>query len=61
MRRAIHRLIVWYLRKSGGAFHCFEYGPDGRYVAMFRDHEYGVAMRACKLWRTTADMPGGAK
>jgi hypothetical protein len=40
MRHLIHKLICWYLRRAGGAFHCYEYGPKGRYVVLMRDSDY---------------------
>ena len=39
-RKIVHELIVRYLRKSGGAFHHNEYGPNGRYVALMNDAKY---------------------
>ncbi len=36
----IHRLIGWYLRRCGGAFHRNAYGPDGRYVVEMTELQY---------------------
>lgn len=40
-RRVIHKLIVKYLIRCGGAFHHGEYGDSGKYVKLFTDEEYG--------------------
>ena len=40
MRHMIHKVICWYLRCCGGAFHCYNYGPSGRYVAVMTEAEY---------------------
>lgn len=40
MRHLIHKIICWYLRKCGGAFHCYQYGPEGRYVVLMTDDDY---------------------
>ena len=40
-RKIVHRLIVKYLVKCGGAFHHGKYGDDGRYIKLFTDKEYG--------------------
>lgn len=43
MKHALHKAIVWYLRRCAGAFHCFRYGPMGRYVVLMNErqfHEY---------------------
>ena len=40
MERVIHRFIVWYLRRAGGAFHTFKYGVDGRYVVLMNETDY---------------------
>ncbi len=41
MIHAIHKLIVWYLRRRcGGVFHCYNYGPSGRYVVLMTDDFY---------------------
>lgn len=42
MRHTIHKLIVWYLRRCGGAFHCYQYGPQGRYVVLMNERQYNV-------------------
>ncbi len=39
-RKIIHRLIVKYLIKCGGAFHHGAYGEGGKYVRLFTDEEY---------------------
>ena len=39
-RKIVHRLIVNYLVKCGGAFHHGQYGENGRYVKLFTDSEY---------------------
>jgi hypothetical protein len=36
----LHRLIVWYLRRCGGAFHHGPYGEQGRYVELMTDAQY---------------------
>lgn len=42
MTHLLHKIICWYVRdKCGGAFHCFPYGKDGRYVEIMSDEEYG--------------------
>jgi len=40
MRKIIHWLIVWYLRKCWGAFHAFPYGEQGRYVVLMNEKQY---------------------
>ncbi len=40
MKHAIHKIICWYLRRCAGAFHCYNYGPTGRYVALMTEDEY---------------------
>lgn len=40
MRHLIHKIICWYLRKCGGAFHAFPYGTQGRYVVLMNDDQY---------------------
>lgn len=40
MRHIIHKAICWYLRRCGGAFHCYNYGPKGRYVKLMSEDEY---------------------
>jgi hypothetical protein len=40
-RKFIHRVIVNYLIKCGGAFHHGEYGVNGKYVVLMTDAEYG--------------------
>lgn len=40
MRRIIHKLIQWYLRRCGGAFHTSPYGPKGRYVVLMNEDQY---------------------
>lgn len=40
-RKVIHKLIVKYLVRCGGAFHQGAYGDNGRYVKLFTDDEYG--------------------
>lgn len=40
MRHLLHKAICWYLRKCDGAFHCYPYGPDGRYVKLMTESEY---------------------
>lgn len=41
LRVHVHKAIVWYLIRCGGAFHSGAYGEDGRYVKLFTDAEYG--------------------
>jgi hypothetical protein len=40
MRHLLHKAICWYLRRCSGAFHCYNYGPQGRYVAMMNERQY---------------------
>lgn len=40
IRKHVHRFIVWYLTKCGGAFHHGKYGESGRYVALMTDNKY---------------------
>jgi hypothetical protein len=40
IRKHIHRLIVWYIKRCGGAFHHGKYGDNGRYVALMSDRKY---------------------
>lgn len=40
LRRHIHKLIVWYLKKCGGAFHSGKYGIEGKYVVLMNDNAY---------------------
>jgi len=40
MALIIHKIIVWYLRHCGGAFHHFAYGPNGRYVVLMNEQQY---------------------
>jgi len=40
VRGVIHRLIVKYLLRCGGAFHSGPYGEQGKYVRLFTDKEY---------------------
>lgn len=40
MRKVWHRLMVWYLRRCGSAFHTFPYGSRGRYVVLMSEAEY---------------------
>lgn len=40
MKNLIHKLICWYLNRCGGAFHCYEYGPNGRYAVQMNDRQY---------------------
>lgn len=39
-RNFLHPFIVWYLRKCGGAAHCYKYGPKGRYFVLMTEDEY---------------------
>ncbi|WP_424236364.1 hypothetical protein [Bhargavaea ginsengi] len=39
-RKIVHRLIVNYLIKCGGAFHHGAYGENGKYVALMSDKKY---------------------
>jgi hypothetical protein len=41
IRNHIHRFIVWYLVRCGGAFHHGKYGSYGKYVALMSDDKYG--------------------
>lgn len=40
MRKIAHKLMQWYLRRSGGAFHTNPYGPAGRYVVLMNEDQY---------------------
>lgn len=40
--RIIKRMIFWFLIKKGGAFHQNDYGPNGIYIAVMKDHEYYI-------------------
>lgn len=50
LRTPIARMIVWYLRSVAGAFHCFPYGPQGRYVVLMKDYEAGRFNAAQDEW-----------
>lgn len=40
-RKPLHAFYRWYLREScGGAHHCGEYGPDGRYIVLMNEQRY---------------------
>lgn len=39
-RKVVHELIVRYLLRCGGAFHCRPYGEKGVYVALMSDRKY---------------------
>jgi hypothetical protein len=41
IRVHIHRFIIWYLNRCGGAFHHGKYGSYGKYVAVMSDDKYG--------------------
>lgn len=56
MRHAIHKLICWYLRRSGGAFHCYNYGATGRYVVLMQEWQYAQYAKRCDTG-THAKMP----
>jgi hypothetical protein len=45
MRHLLHKAICWYLRRCGGAFHCYEYGQNGRYVKLMTDAQYSASER----------------
>lgn len=51
LRWPIHLAIVWYLRRVAGAFHCYEYGPLGRYVVLVSDHEYNRLEASRDQWK----------
>lgn len=36
----IHKLICRYLRHCSGSFHCYPYGPKGRYVVLMNEDQY---------------------
>ena len=40
MRHVLHRFIVWYLKRCARSFHCFQYGPQGRYVVLMNESQY---------------------
>lgn len=40
MTHLLHKAIVWYLRRCGAAFHCFPYGPEGRYVVLMTEGQF---------------------
>ena len=44
-RKHIHKAIVWYLKRCGGAFHSGAYGENGKYVKLFSDAEYNDYQR----------------
>lgn len=46
MKHAIHKIICWYLRRCGGAFHCYRYGLDGRYAVLMNERQYHRYMAA---------------
>lgn len=49
MRRLLHALIIWYLRRCAGAFHHNAYGTDGRYVALLTEAEYHNSQNGTRL------------
>lgn len=53
MKHLIHKTICWYLRRCGGAFHCYAYGPNGRYVKLMTEEEYA---NHAKLERALRDI-----
>ena len=48
IKRLIHKFIVWYLRRSGGAFHHGPYG-SGCYIAVLTEKQWH--------WRNELPMP----
>lgn len=40
LRRMIHKTILWYVNRVGGAFHVNAYGPDGRYIVALSEGAY---------------------
>ena len=51
MRHTIHKLICWYLRRCGGAFHCYNYGATGRYVVLMTDEQYDIHQKSERVVR----------
>lgn len=51
MRKYIHKIIVWYLKKCGGAFHSGPYGDNGKYVKLFTDKQYSEYQRMLIKYR----------
>lgn len=52
MKHILHKLIYWYVeRRCGGALHCYEYGPRGRYVEAMTDIEYPSLHQPCNIVR----------
>lgn len=47
MKNAIHKIICWYLRRCGGAFHCYKYGKAGRYVQLMTETQYAQYAKRC--------------
>lgn len=40
MKHFLHKFIAWYLRRCGGAAHCYPYGEQGRYLVLMDDDTY---------------------
>ena len=41
MKHLLHKFIAWYLRRQGGAAHCYPYGGEqGRYLVIMDDDTY---------------------
>lgn len=51
MRHLLHKAICWYLRRCGGAFHCYNYGPEGRYVKLMTESEYAQNAKQDRVLR----------
>jgi hypothetical protein len=49
MRRFLHKAICWYLRRCGGAFHCYSYGENGRYVKLMTEREYALHAKSERI------------
>ena len=47
MRHLLHKAICWYLRRCGGAFHCYNYGAAGRYVQLMTETQYAQYATRC--------------
>ena len=40
MKHLLHKIICWYLRRCACAFHCYSYGPEGRYAVLMNERQY---------------------
>lgn len=61
MRGLIHKMIVWYLRRCWGAFHAYPYGPEGRYVVLMTDGQFGRWKQyESEFWKPSRRASGGS-